>query len=311
MNEEHEAHLQRIKSCVRCGKTIYKRPKDTWKKWEGRQYCSPDCYRPSQVGRKHTPEALESYRLMGERNRGRELSDGARLKLSQNKKKFYSENDFPEEVKQKISKALTGRPSPLRGTGKRPLIKALRDSSKYALWRTAVFEKNDYACVLCGARSGNGKTVTLNADHHPVPLYRLVDRFLEENPDTPSVELYVRALATDWLWDVRNGRTLCVRCHLNTDSFGLPSAESRLRPTMGLEQELHLQRIKDQFLQFVDIKYSRGQAEHGGQLWLNPSLLDNAIDEAIDQVVYLLTLKEQQTLENQAEESYGQVNDEL
>ena len=61
----------------------------------------------------------------------------------------------------------------------------------------------------------------------------------------------------------------------------------------------------------VDHKYRKGQAEHGGQLWLNPSLLDNAIDEAIDQVVYLLTLKEQQTLENQAEESYGQVNDEL
>ena len=80
---------------------------------------------------------------------------------------------------------------------------------------------------------------------------------------------------------------------------------------MNEEHEAHLQRIKSRFLAMVDHKYRKGQAEHGGQLWLNPSLLDNAIDEAIDQVVYLLTLKEQQTLENQAEESYGQVNDEF
>ena len=41
------------------------------------------------------------------------------------------------------------------------------------------------------------------------------------------------------------------------------------------------------------IKYRVGQREHGGQLWTKPGLLDMAIDEAIDQVVYLLTLKQQ------------------
>lgn len=40
-------------------------------------------------------------------------------------------------------------------------------------------------------------------------------------------------------------------------------------------------------------KYLRGQAEHGGQLWQKSGLLDMAIDEAIDQVIYLLTLREQ------------------
>lgn len=79
---------------------------------------------------------------------------------------------------------------------------------------------------------------------------------------------------------------------------------------MGAEHEAHLQRIKSRFLALVDHKYRKGQAEHGGQLWLNPKLLDNAIDEAIDQVVYLLTLKEQQALEYQAEATYEQVNDE-
>lgn len=40
-------------------------------------------------------------------------------------------------------------------------------------------------------------------------------------------------------------------------------------------------------------KYMRGQAEHGGRLWEKKGLIDMAIEEAIDQVVYLLTLKDQ------------------
>lgn len=63
---------------------------------------------------------------------------------------------------------------------------------------------------------------------------------------------------------------------------------------MTPEQEAHLQRIKDQFLALADNKFRRGAKEHGGDLeYMQPfHLLDNAIEEAIDQVVYLLTLRE-------------------
>jgi len=58
-------------------------------------------------------------------------------------------------------------------------------------------------------------------------------------------------------------------------------------------QEKHLQEIKNKFIELVDVKYRKGQEEHGGNLFdVYPvQLLDNAIDEAIDQVVYLLTLR--------------------
>lgn len=59
-----------------------------------------------------------------------------------------------------------------------------------------------------------------------------------------------------------------------------------------LHQE-HLARIKANFLDLVDTKYRQGQAEHGGQLWTKPGLLDEAINEVVDLAVYLLTLKEQ------------------
>lgn len=62
---------------------------------------------------------------------------------------------------------------------------------------------------------------------------------------------------------------------------------------MSKEQEAHLEFIKYKFIKLTDPKYRGGQAEHGGNLYDMPKekLLDCAIEEAIDQVTYLLTLK--------------------
>ncbi len=63
---------------------------------------------------------------------------------------------------------------------------------------------------------------------------------------------------------------------------------------MTVEQRNHLRRIVESFAAEASAKYERGQHEHGGNLWEKPRLLDFAIEEAIDQVVYLYTLREQQ-----------------
>lgn len=69
---------------------------------------------------------------------------------------------------------------------------------------------------------------------------------------------------------------------------------------MTEQQEMHLKRIKDEFVELVDAKYRAGQAEHSGDLWKMSmeSLIDCALDEAIDQVVYLLTIKHKYILMN-------------
>ena len=63
---------------------------------------------------------------------------------------------------------------------------------------------------------------------------------------------------------------------------------------MTPEQEFHLARIKSEFTSLVDAKYRAGQAEHGGDLIEKEelSLVNMAIDEAIDMVVYLITLRD-------------------
>jgi len=60
------------------------------------------------------------------------------------------------------------------------------------------------------------------------------------------------------------------------------------------DQEAHLASIKRTFNDLVEPKFRKGAEEHATILHEQPAslLLDFAIEEAIDQVVYLLTLKQ-------------------
>lgn len=65
----------------------------------------------------------------------------------------------------------------------------------YVLWRTAVFMRDDYTCQQCNIRGGS-----LEADHiKPWALY-------------PELR-----------YAIDNGRTLCVDCHRQTDTWGRKS----------------------------------------------------------------------------------------
>lgn len=65
--------------------------------------------------------------------------------------------------------------------------------------------------------------------------------------------------------------------------------------SLTLEQRQHVRQISDDFADLMSEKYRKGAEEHGGNLWEESPLdiLGFAIEEAIDQVVYLLTLKRQ------------------
>lgn len=63
---------------------------------------------------------------------------------------------------------------------------------------------------------------------------------------------------------------------------------------MEPEHQAHLARVLKRVQVDVATKYVNGQAEHGGELWLQPGLLREAYAEALDLVVYLATLLEQE-----------------
>ncbi len=87
-------------------------------------------------------------------------------------------------------KTLTGALNPHWKGGRTSENRRLRASKEYANWRTAVFERDGYACQQCGAQ-GN-----LHA-HHIIPF----------------------SVSTGSRLDIENGQTLCVPCHHKTDTW--------------------------------------------------------------------------------------------
>lgn len=68
----------------------------------------------------------------------------------------------------------------------------LRKSTRYILWRKSILERDNYTCQICKKRGGK-----LQADHiKPFCAF------------------------PEFRFDIKNGRTLCVPCHLRTETWG-------------------------------------------------------------------------------------------
>ena len=77
--------------------------------------------------------------------------------------------------------------------GKSSINESIRKSSLYKQWRIKVFKRDNYTCQICFKRGNN----TLNADHIKPFAYYPRLRF-----------------------KLSNGRTLCIDCHQQTDTYG-------------------------------------------------------------------------------------------
>jgi hypothetical protein len=72
------------------------------------------------------------------------------------------------------------------------------------------------------------------------------------------------------------------------------ASDPRTKDGMDAAHEAHLTRILSEFNADARAKYEAGQEEHGGNLWEKPGMIEHALAEAIDLVVYLYTLRDQQ-----------------
>lgn len=116
----------------------------------------------------------------------------AKLRQYRGKKHWNFGRKMPLETRIKLGKSREGSKSHFWRGGINKKHLKIRGSLKYALWREAVYARDKYTCVLCGA-----KGVELNADH------------IKSFSFFPKLR-----------FEISNGRTLCVPCHKKTDNYG-------------------------------------------------------------------------------------------
>lgn len=89
-----------------------------------------------------------------------------------------------------------------------PINMQIRSCFEYRQWRSDVFTRDNFACVECNVRSGNGVAVYLEADHYPVMFSKIMIEY--------NIRSLNEALNCEKFWDINNGRTLCKNCHNKT-----------------------------------------------------------------------------------------------
>lgn len=218
----------RFVKCKWCGKSIYKIPSKIRK----RNFCCVNhkfkfnkADSNMSKGWTHTKEARDR---IAEANRqkdykanltdkGREALRKSAIKNLQNKEAQKKSAQarinmkLSEEHKVKIRKnAKYGKDNHAYKGGITKLSVRIRDLPEYKKWRDVVFNRDDYTCQICGARSGNGKAVFLHP-HHIISFSAIMEKY--------KIKSIKQAISCEALWDIGNGRTLCRECHEDTDNF--------------------------------------------------------------------------------------------
>jgi hypothetical protein len=87
------------------------------------------------------------------------------------------------------------------------LTEKIRKCFLYSQWRIAIFKRDKYVCQICNKYDHN----FINADHFPKSFAQI----LTEN----NIKTIEEAFDCKELWDLDNGRTLCIDCHRKTKTY--------------------------------------------------------------------------------------------
>jgi hypothetical protein len=131
------------------------------------------------TGKKRSPEDIEKFR------------------------KSHLGKKQSEETKRKRMKSISGKNHYNWKGGLTPLVRQIRRCFKYRQWRSEVFERDNWTCKICGKKGG-----WVEADHYPKSFS---DIFYGN-----KIKNIWQALNCKELWDAKNGRTLCRKCHDKT-----------------------------------------------------------------------------------------------
>lgn len=216
---------KQFKNCVVCKRTFIQPDGIFGKAWERRTICDKVC---REVYLRTNPNygfktGHQGYLNSGSFKKGLQpWNKGLKVKTN-NALDIFTANGgsanrgkkSSEETRNKIKQARAKQINPSGPNhwnwkgGTSELRKKLQETSIYRQWRSQIFERDNYTCLLCSKKGGK-----LNADHI-IPYSKIIS-------DNKIITVE-EAKSCPILWDVLNGRTLCESCHQKTDTYGSKS----------------------------------------------------------------------------------------
>ena len=163
-------------------------------------------------GKKRPPHSEETKKKMSISKLGKVLTEEHKNKISETHKKlgvgsFNKGKKRTKEQREKISLSQRGENGPNWKGGVTSVNILVRNCLKYRQWRSDVFSRDNFACVQCGYSKGG----IIEADH----IVRLSDIIRKYKINTLQ-----EAIDCEEVWNLNNGRTLCIPCHKKTNTWG-------------------------------------------------------------------------------------------
>ena len=112
----------------------------------------------------------------------------------------------------------------------------IRNMAFYSEWRYLIFMRDKFICQECGAKGGWNKKlkkrIIIQADHYPIPFSQIIRQY--------NIKTIEEADNCELLWNLDNGRTLCLDCHMDTDNWGVNDFNHRLldKPVISKHNEI-------------------------------------------------------------------------
>ena len=169
-----------------------------------------------RTGIKHTKETKRKLRIARAGRKpalGMKHTEETKRKLSEARKREWElglrtghSHPISNEQKEFLSKIRRGKNNPAWIDGRSKITNQIRKCLRYRQWRSSVFERDNWTCVLCGKRGGY-----VEADHYPKEFAQI----FSEN----KIKTLEQALECDEFWNTSNGRTLCKECHERTKKY--------------------------------------------------------------------------------------------
>ena len=151
--------------------------------------------RLSKIGK---PLSIEHKRKIGESNKGHIVSETTKQKIINanigRKQTLQARINMSNAQKGKLGKLASNWQG-----GLNPLNKSIRGLQEYLIWRSKIFERDNWTCQTCS------KKYNFCEAHH----IKRLSVIIRENNITNTKE----AIECNELWDLSNGVTLCRECH--------------------------------------------------------------------------------------------------